>query len=85
MGGVARDLAEAQGWYRRSAAAGYFRAQYNYATWLVREGRLEDALGWFEQALAGATPQSRASMADVLSGHPDPRLTALAQRFEAAA
>ncbi|HEX3917045.1 MAG TPA: tetratricopeptide repeat protein [Caulobacteraceae bacterium] len=83
--GVARDLAAARDWYRRSAEGGYFRAQYNYATWLAREGRLDDALGWFEQALAGATAPSRKSMMDALASHRDPRLAALAQRFEAAA
>jgi hypothetical protein len=84
--GAVRDLAAARDWYRRSAEGGYFRAQYNYATWLTREGRAEEALAWFEQALAGApTAASRASMTEALSGQRDPRLTALAQRFEVAA
>jgi TPR repeat protein len=83
--GVARDPAGARSWYRRSAEAGYFRAQYNYATWLTREGRLDEALAWFERGLDGATPESRASMIETLAGRPDPRLSALARRFAAAA
>jgi TPR repeat protein len=83
--GVARDLAAARHWHRRSAEAGYFRAQYNHATWLAREGRLDEALIWFEQALAGATPGSRRSMTDAIAQHSDPRIASLAERFEAAA
>jgi len=61
--GVRRNLAAARRWYRRSAEAGYFRGQYNYATWLVREGRPDAARGWLEAALAGAPPEGRATMA----------------------
>jgi TPR repeat protein len=65
--GVARDPAAARRWYRRAAEAGYFRGQYNYATWLVREGRADAARGWFDAALAGAPPDSRATMAEAVA------------------
>ena len=78
--GVPRDPAAARDWYRRSAEAGYFRAQYNHATLLAAEGRAAEATRWFEQALAGAPPEARASMASALSRHPDERMAALARR-----
>jgi TPR repeat protein len=37
--GIARDAAAAARWYRRSAEAGYFRGQYNWATLLLSENR----------------------------------------------
>ena len=77
--GVARDPAAAGDWYRRSAEAGYFRAQYNHATLLAADGQLAEAVGWFERALAGAPVEARASMAQALSRHPDPRIAALAR------
>jgi uncharacterized protein len=75
--GVARDVAAARDWYRRAAEAGYFRAQYNHATLLAAEGRVADAVLWFERALAGAPAEPRASMAEALSHHPDHRIAAL--------
>jgi hypothetical protein len=77
--GVARDVAAAREWYRRSAEAGYFRAQYNHATLLAADGRVADAIPWFDQALAGAPAEARASMTEALSLHPDPRIAALAR------
>jgi len=77
--GVARDPAAARIWYRRSAEAGYFRAQYNHATLLAAGGDVAGAVGWFEQALAGAPADARASMAEALSRHPEPRIAALAR------
>ena len=59
--GAPRDPAAARDWYRRSAEAGYFRAQFNHATLLAAEGRVDDAIGWFERALAGAPADGRAA------------------------
>ena len=78
--GVARDPATARDWYRRSAEAGYFRAQYNHATLLAADGKLAEAIGWFERALAGAPLDARTSMAQALSRHPEPPISALARR-----
>jgi hypothetical protein len=77
--GVARDVAAARDWYRRAAEAGYFRARYNHATLLAADGRVADAVPWFERALAGAPAEARASMTEALSLHPDPRIAALAR------
>jgi len=57
--GTSRDPAAAADWYRRSAEAGYFRGQHNHASVLAAEGRADEALGWFERALAGAPAASR--------------------------
>jgi len=81
--GVARDPAQARGWYRRSAEAGYFRAQYNFAALLAAEGDADAAARWFEAALNGAPPDSRGAMAAALAGHPEPSLAALGRRLAA--
>jgi TPR repeat protein len=65
--GAAADRAEARHWYRRSAEAGYFRGQYNYASALTADGRPWEATAWFEAALAGAPAASRAVMAQALA------------------
>jgi len=51
--GTSRDLDAAAGWYRRSAEAGYFRGQYNWASLLQKAGRFEEAARWFKRAAAG--------------------------------
>ena len=76
--GVEPDAVAAGDWYRRSAEGGYFRGQFNYASLLAAEGRIAEALGWFEQALQGAPPDSRRVMCDVLAASPQPDLRALA-------
>jgi TPR repeat protein len=81
--GVARDPAAALRWYRRSAEAGYFRAQYNFAALLAAAGDTGAAASWFEAALNGAPPEARGSMADALAGHPEPSLAALGRRLAA--
>jgi TPR repeat protein len=77
--GVAVDADQAREAYRRSAEGGYFRGQYNFATLLVREGRIAQAVDWFEKALDGAVPASRAVMARRLaeSGVPEIRAEGL--------
>jgi hypothetical protein len=82
--GTPRDTAVAYAWYRRAAEGGYFRAQYNYATLLAAEGRMDDALGWFETACRAATPDSRRGLIDGLARRPDPRLSALGRRLAGA-
>jgi TPR repeat protein len=51
--GTARDPAAAAGWYQRSAEAGYFRGQYNWATLLLGQRRFDEAAQWFERAANG--------------------------------
>ncbi len=48
--GCVRDPLSSIYWYRRSAEAGYFRAQYNYGLLLLQFGRRREAEGWFERA-----------------------------------
>jgi len=49
---------EAAQWYRRSAEAGYFRAQINHARVLAEHGLHQEADRWFEKAAtAQAEPQ----------------------------
>jgi TPR repeat protein len=79
--GVARDPKSAWNWYRRSAEGGYFRAQFNFATLLAGQGRMDEALGWFDQACRAATPESLPGMIKALAGHGDPRLAALADEI----
>ena len=44
------DLPQAAAWYRRAAAGGDFRGQYNLATLLAQFGRRAEAVGWFIRA-----------------------------------
>ena len=79
--GVARDKLQAGRWYRLSAEGGYFRAQYNYATLLAGQGKVDEALPWFEQACRAAAPESLRVMIDGLRRHPDRRLADLGRRL----
>jgi len=77
--GVEADPGAARDWYRRSAEGGYFRGQYNYASLLADEGRAEDARDQFKQALGGAPPDTRRTMAKALSARAEPLLKALGE------
>jgi TPR repeat protein len=57
--GTSCDARAAKEWYRRSALAGCFRGQYNWATVLFKSGHFEEAAMWFERAAAGGTPGVR--------------------------
>jgi hypothetical protein len=50
--GTSRDPKAAADWYRRSAEAGYFRGQYNWASALLQSGRAFEAAHWLERAAA---------------------------------
>ncbi len=63
--GRPRDPVEAASWYERSARGGYFRGQYNWATRLLEQGRLEEAAEWFERAATSGTPAVRDSVLEV--------------------
>ena len=78
--GTARNLSAAADWYRRSAQAGYFRGQYNWASLLLKAGRFEESAAWFERAAAG-----RAAAADVRGVAVLPALAATAAAATAAA
>ena len=54
LGRRPRDPAGPRRWYRRSAEAGYFRGQYNYASMPAGRGAgARSRRPWFEAALAG--------------------------------
>ena len=76
--GTTRNRSAAQNWYRQSAAGGYFRGAYNYATILSAEGCGTGALRWFRRALDGATQPSKDNIRRALTRHPDARIRALA-------
>ena len=62
-----RNHALAAAWYRRSAEAGYFRGEYNYATLLMAAGRKTEARQWFARAAGHGTPAVRARVLAILS------------------
>jgi hypothetical protein len=70
-------------WYRKSAEAGDFRGQYNYATCLLRHGQLEVACDWLTRAVSHGSVDFLTAMASALSGAPDPRLREIARNARA--
>ena len=48
--GTPCDAIGAAHWYRLSAEAGYFRAQFNHAIELLRQRRPREASAWLERA-----------------------------------
>jgi hypothetical protein len=67
----------AQDWYRKSADGGYFRGAFNYASMLVSEGCIADAVYWFEKALATAPEPTRSNIVSVLRESPHAELRTL--------
>jgi TPR repeat protein len=76
--GIRRDPSAAARWYLQSAHGGYFRAQFNHGTILAAQGRIDEALGWFDKALREAPPDSLRAMVQVLLRHNDRRVVAFA-------
>ena len=75
--GVRADPAAARDWLRRSAEAGYFRGQFNYATVLAGEGSPDEAAALFVAALDGAAEPTRGHMAAMLAARREPELAGL--------
>lgn len=65
--GTPRHAANAAHWYRLSAEAGYFRAQYNHGIELLRQGRRDEARLWLERAGGEADETMRARIAACLA------------------
>ena len=63
---TARDAALAFDWYRRSAEAGDFRGQFNYASKLAEQGKEIEAAAWLRECASTATPGFRNKIAQVL-------------------
>ncbi|RAU49665.1 MULTISPECIES: tetratricopeptide repeat protein [unclassified Pseudomonas] len=81
-----RDLSGAHEWYRRSAEGGDFRGQFSHAGVLADQGRITQAIHWFEAALhVGNLNFLRVSRKALLdASHPDIRSLALAYHQRAA-
>lgn len=61
------DPVLARAWYRRSAEAGDYRGRHNLATALAEEGKYDEAIGWWAQALPDATPDILEAMMRALA------------------
>ncbi len=60
------DRSAAFAWYRRSAEGGDFRGQCSYASVLVEQDRVDEALHWLRLASRSATPSYLTHLASVL-------------------
>lgn len=76
---TARDPQAALAWYRRAAEAGDFRGQANYASIVLQQGRIDEALHWLQLALAHGSPAFMAHIAPQLAASPHPRVRALVE------
>jgi hypothetical protein len=74
---VPRDPLQALAWYRRSAEAGDFRGQFNFAVALVGMGRIDEAHGWFRLAIENGSPGFLETAARDLSERTQPWLQEL--------
>lgn len=64
--GTPSDLEAAVAWYRRSAEGGDFRGQCSYASVLLEQERIDEALHWLRLAVKSATPAYLAALVPVL-------------------
>jgi TPR repeat protein len=79
--GTPKNAEAAAHWYRRSAERGYFRGQYNWATVLLRAGRIDEAAHWFERAANGGTDRVRLAVVVLARASGVARLQALAEQL----
>ena len=69
--------------YERSARGGDFRGQFSHASVLAEAGRIDEALTWFERALAGGNLNFlRVSLAALLEAR-DLRVRAMSEAWQA--
>ena len=82
--GTPPDFAAAAHWFRRSAAGGCFRGRYNWATILLRFGRIEAAVEQFAAAARSGSAGVRRAVR-MLGAAPDApaALAGLAARLQA--
>ena len=77
------DKQAACAWYERSALGGDFRGQFSHASVLAESGNIDEALIWFERALAGGNLNFlRVSRAALLEAR-EPRVQALSDAWQA--
>lgn len=72
----------AREWYRRSAEGGDFRGQFSYAAVLADAGRIDDALHWLRQALAGGNLKFLSVAHRALLSATHPQIRALATEYQ---
>jgi TPR repeat protein len=78
---VQQDIATASEFYCKSALAGDFRGQFNYARMLVREGQIGRALSWLQKVPETATPPFMQKMKAFLLVMPIPALQTFAMNL----
>ncbi len=64
--------------YKRSAEAGDYRGQCNYASVLAEQGRIEDAMRWLKLTVTTAPPRYLMQLAAALKRSPHEALRAFA-------
>lgn len=74
---TAPDPRAALVWYQRAADCGDFRGQANYASILLQQGQLEQALELLRQALAHGSPSFMAHIVPELAASPHPQIREL--------
>ena len=76
------DPAGAVEWYRRSAQGGDFRGQFSYAAVLADAGRIDEAVDWLQQALAGGNLNFLRVACAALLNATHPKIRELAQAYQ---
>ncbi len=75
--GTDADPQAALGWYRRSAESGDFRGQANYASILLQQGGVDEAVRWLKPALTNGSRAFLAHIMPVLAASPHAPVRAL--------
>lgn len=75
------DAEAARDWYRRSAEGGDFRGQFSYAAVLADEGKIDEALAWLREALAGGNLNFLRVASKALLNATDAQIRALAPDY----
>ncbi|MCO7578169.1 MULTISPECIES: tetratricopeptide repeat protein [Pseudomonas chlororaphis group] len=76
------DPQAAHEWYRRSAEGGDFRGQFSYAAVLADAGRIDEAVDWLQQALAGGNLNFLRVACAALLNATHPKIRELAQAYQ---
>ena len=81
--GCPKDADQARHWYRRSAEAGYFRAQFNHALALLQTLDYAGAAQWLKRAAQGGDAAMRRAIMSLLRDVRDPTLQSVAAEVRA--
>jgi len=77
----ARKPRAARFWFRLAAQGGCFRGQFHHARFLLRDGKVAEALRWLRSSLAQSPPDFAREGAEMLARHHEPRVRGLACEF----